>query len=1354
MVSTGAGVLAVGSPIRAFKGIGLARTLLEAQVNMRKDAIAADRVAQLLTGFREAGGGIPFIKTLAPLGKQMETLDINDVEALTDQLNRHGANLNDEESSGAILLGHAKTLEKFRQDIEDATQAGDHEAIAEAMKEIRALGPDLRAAMLSTAYHHIFLPSTPYAHVPLGAIQGIEQAVYGAVNGHYNAIAGLLHQLHAGVGLQGPHEMATTGLATLKEAEGADRAAGTSYDIGNRIELEWQKIRDELGIRNDDTHEEAILQALEEPQKWTKLTPQEQLYGQKLRDSFDAQTAGELKFGYIGHGLQGRVPYTFTGPALREDQEAQRILETQAELPYAPGPRPYGSKSRQWQMAIDELGNVSFAARNRAKILEEWEESKRLYGDTHEHRQVYGDNQADIDRWRRQYGQHKAGAKKANPTKAANLELLAQQRFGKVGLELLQMKKRAMNKIMAAKPEAQELVTGAEAVRNAFRSHISRMQNAVYREAAQVHSNMGMSKLGGIFKKMPVANWGSAMTAHPKFASESELPDVLEETVWSGANNVEQAAQKMGYFPIFQAVGSKKDLNYRPALYGRGELANKISKAMNQATSSQLQHDFLASLYNLSGVAKRFVMYNPVYHFLNVAGRAIAFVMQDPAVAGSAFKAVKQLHADPAAYHDLVVEAGSAGMVHALQWNVGDKVRRLLREEDGQSSWPGAVRNPIGAFSNFHADVVERGLWNSVNQLQLAGYMYAKQRFLAKGIGEFQARRIAAQYANNLGGMVNPLYMSRLWRQLKGMLFFAPSYWSTFLHSLVSTMPGAARMSPILNQVAGSRFREGSRMAGLVAGTQRQLDLATGGLRAIDARSRIELARAQRDWMVAYLATTAVSMDMMNVMFSGHHLWENDPGHEWDVDVTNMPLMGGTQTSPSGEVRRAYITSMPFFRQGVDIGNAIGLGHDWGFGHVFGDQTWQQQDAFHKASMATGALLDGTRRTASTKVGQVPEFLYGLGAGEELTSRLGTNTQVKVDRPLAVAALVPGGYQAERIWKTYQQNTLQYKPGTPQYKQAQQQFVQSALGYFPTAMVNQIGLPSIYHMGVEKPPIDDSKYENWQTQRNQSDDRMTAYSRAVFNGSMTPLEYVRHKHDEQIRKNQLNADTWGTSSPGATLNVAYTALAQQFHLDDPNLSDQAWFTNYDLFLPAWEQLLQSAAPSTRAAWWEHSTAQWTDADYLEWEARQLRDSLAASIDGQGGNYIRAFQNKLFQLKPTLTVAEYTELEQSDPYYSAYKSMLSAMGYTSPLGAFVGAFSSPYTKTYVPPAGTTPEEAQAIAEQTGNVVIRPETASALAAQAKAIAHDPAVAQAGGVAAASGQFQQQERQAIQQAEAVAQ
>lgn len=1352
VVSTGSAAIAVGSPVRAFKGVGIARNLLESQINLRQGAITADRVAALLTGFREAGAGIPGIKTGAALAQQMETLDVNDVESLQKQLEGRGVDLADEKSPAAQLVKHAQVLEKLRGDVEAAHDSGDNEALGEALGEIKKLGPDLRSAMLSTAYHYNLLPSTPYAHVPLGPVKGVEAEVQQTLNTNYNAIYGMVRRMHAGIGLQGPSDMAHTNIASIEEAKGLDRAAGTPYDTGNRIELAWQSMREAAGIA-DDTQEEKILQALEEPDKWDHLSPEEQAYGQKLRDFFDAMTAGELKYGYIAHPLQGRVPYAFTGPALKEDEQAQRILETQAERPHPVEPKPYGSRSRQWKMAIDEqTGEVDFTTRTRSKILADQAKQQTEYEQTHEHRQMLADHEDRIRTWRRQYGQHASKKRQAKGTgsqaKADAVLNEARAYLGDIAADLVQMKNSELKAIKKAAPLEKELVTGAEAVRRAFRSHVTRMQRAAFGEALQTHSNLAVQKLQQIFNDLPMKSWGAAMVL-PKFHGENPMPDVLPETVWEAAGNIEEAARKMGYFPIHPGTGSKGDLNYHPALYGHGELANKIAKATNQATSSQMQADFLDGLSKVGGVFKRFVMYNPVYHLLNVAGRAIAFVVSDPAVAGAALKAVVQnplkeiqtLHGDAAAYADLMEESAMAGMVHATQWNVGEKVRRMLREEDGQPSFFGAVRTAIGAMNNVHKDVAERGLWQVVDQLQLAGYLYSKQRFLGKGIDEFQARQLAAQYANNLGGMVNPLYMSRLWRQLKGMVFFAPSYWSTFLHSLQSVMPGSARLSQVVNDRAGGRFAA----------------LATVPLRAIDHRSRIELVRAQRDWMVTYLASTAVAMDMMNVMFSGHHLWDNEPGHEWDVDVTNLPGVGGAQTSPSGEVRRAYITSMPFFRQGVDIGNAIGLGHDWGFGHVFGDATWQQQDALHKASMAAGALLDGARRTASTKIGQIPQVAYGLSTGEELTSRLGQGTQVQVDRPAALVELAPGGYQLERIWKTYQQDAQLYPPGTPQYQQAQQQFQQAAAGFLPSMLLNQSGFPSVYHMGVEKPSIDDSKYENWITQRDASHQRMATYSNEVFTGQVSPIEYSRHKHEEQIKMLQLDADTWassptpdGSSAVVSSLSAAYTALSQQFGLDKPGLSDQDWFEAYDAFLPAWDQLLQAAPPASRAAWWEHSTGQWTDADYLEWEARELRDSLAASIDGQGGNYIRAYQNQLFRVKPTLTVQQYTDLENSDPYYSAYKTMLSSMGQTSVLGAFVSAFSSPYTKTYIPPAGTTLDEAQTLAEDTGQVVIRPEQAQAQAQRARQVATSPDVAQSGGQAAASPEFQQEEQAALQAAQ----
>src|SRR5262249_36426851 len=194
----------------------------------------------------------------------------------------------------------------------------------------------------------------------------------------------------------------------------------------------------------------------------------------------------------------------------------------------------------------------------------------------------------------------------------------------------------------------------------------------------------------------------------------------------------------------------------------------------------------------------------------------------------------------------------------------------------------------------------------------------------------------------------------------------APSYWATYLHALQSMMPGAARLSHFLAQAGGGRF----------------VRLSAVPLKAIDYRSRLELVRAQRSWMTTYLATGIVSMDLMNVMFSGHHLWENEQGRLMDIDVTNVPGIGGTQTARSGEVRRAYITTQPFFRQAVDLMNAVGLGHDWGFAHQFSDSNWQKADALHRGMMLAGGLVDGVRREAAAKTGVIPQAGYEAITGQ------------------------------------------------------------------------------------------------------------------------------------------------------------------------------------------------------------------------------------------------------------------------------------------------------------------------------------------------------------------------------------
>jgi hypothetical protein len=434
--------------------------------------------------------------------------------------------------------------------------------------------------------------------------------------------------------------------------------------------------------------------------------------------------------------------------------------------------------------------------------------------------------------------------------------------------------------------------------------------------------------------------------------------------------------------------------------------------------------------------------------------------------------------------------------------------------------------------------------------------------------------------------------------------------------------------------------------------------------------------------------------------------------------------------------------------------NALGLGHDYGLGHQLTDQTWQQADAFHKALMAGGALADGVRREAANKLGGVPQGLYGGLTGEELSSRLGQGVQRQVKGPIgswdALLALVPGGMALERFMSTEEKLAAQNKGQMPSFGQQLQTFAPQGA----SALIQQFtGFPSMYHMGPEQPPIDDSKMIEWYQERNNLHDALQQASKDMFMGDMTPLGYQRKRQQLLDRLIELDKVTFGNDSPSAPLANARANIAQQLGLDNLGLSDSAWYARYQQFQQIWDQTVQSASPTARAAWWEHEHSQWTDADYLAWEAQEMKKAIAAAVDGQGGNYILAYENQIAALQQLpLTTAERQKIEESDPYYYTYRQMLKAMSRSSALGAFINAFTSPFSETYILEQGLSPAEQQqaALLAPGSASLIKPETATALAAEAKKVAQTPEVAAAGGQATASPEFQQNLQQAVGAAE----
>src|SRR5439155_3275887 len=128
--------------------------------------------------------------------------------------------------------------------------------------------------------------------------------------------------------------------------------------------------------------------------------------------------------------------------------------------------------------------------------------------------------------------------------------------------------------------------------------------------------------------------------------------------------------------------------------------------------------------------------------------------------------------------------------------------------------------------------------------------------------------------------------------------------------------------------------------------------------------------------------------DLMNVTLGGRHLWDNDEGHKFDVNVDKAASLFGQGPQQKGTAtKHAYFSGMPMFRQAMDVANALGLGHDYGFGHQFGDQNWQQMDALHKGMMLGGGLLQGIEEQAASKTAAPIQAGYGALSGETLSGR-------------------------------------------------------------------------------------------------------------------------------------------------------------------------------------------------------------------------------------------------------------------------------------------------------------------------------------------------------------------------------
>jgi F0F1-type ATP synthase membrane subunit b/b' len=1044
-----------------------------------------------------------------------------------------------------------------------------------------------------------------------------------------------------------------------------------------------------------------------------------------------------------------RVAYQETTPLrsiLKDPEVNQALLETR---------RAYGGSLAQVKRLTqnlsgsrEQVANLAATVRDFQHQLDQHLTAKAKLKSTRGMAQARTDLEAAIkdlrNETRKASTQHQnlikqvRGWESSLATHQAKIDSIPREFADKHGLDALEdlvktdvVDSAKLRSITTMQPGGRYLMSGYELPRLAVSRYLRQMNQARYREAWKSISyspkdqTMDLAYGAGKGETLAEVALKDASNLPIAITSDIKLGDIAQ-------GDTGRALMDQGYEMVMPEVGRRGEqgsLNYQPAIYGRKDIVGKYRELAQQARSaSDFQSAFARSVYNASvGVPKRIIMGSPAWHGKNVFGRALAAYFQDPSMFGQAvFRELKNRFHDQDAYYATKMEHWMDGGVPANRFNVTEHLHHLEQQMSGQRTFLSALRSPLGPLSHAHAELAERWFWKTVDDIGTAAYVVQKQKLMSKRswMSERMAGMLAAEHANNVAGMVNPLYMSKLWRWGRQMLFFAPTWWTTFARMAGQAIPGSARISHLLNK---------SGALGVVDPVK---------FHSLDLRQRKELVRVTRGYFMSYMSAAMLTHDMMNYLFSGHHVWDNQKGHEWDVEMDHAyaPKLDPS----SGQTKHVHVKGMFYFSQMADMLNAIGLGHDWGFLHQMHSGGFQQADDWHKAAVIGSSLADGFRQQAAGKASTAVNLGIGMGLGIDPYSLMRSNQVNEIPRWEMLAGMLPGGFQAQRVIdqqrRAAMKAAIEADPNAPPPDVSMVGLDARSLGAMASAAGDQfIGMPSLAYTGDEPANgyhfLSEQESTKYLQSRGQILQRKQSLSGALLNGDMTPADWVQQNEMQTQRYLQLLSDTYGNQADNSA-NSLFTErknLYTKYSLDNPSLSQGQRAVNTEAFDAEWQGMLNNASPQVKAQWWDAHTAMWTDADYLYWMTGQIKQAIQSHIDGEGGNLIRQSAAKLNYGGLPVDTTKLDQMRQNDPYLWIYHQVMSQLGKFSLLGALAGSYYNPYPNFAIFPddqAAQIQQMEQAGLLKGGAVLARASTMHELAAAARMEAgtsRDPATGQ---------------------------
>lgn len=1391
LINVGTAAIAVGSPIKAFKGVSVARSIASQQAGLIQRVSGPGEAARQIMSVGEKAakpGTLTDVRALVDPTGGVEQYDLvpQTLQELEAEIARRAGgqapidmNSEDVERLRQLMDVHGQQARRVEQAVGD--ELGEAKRVKDAF-ERDDLVPALRD--FSARYGYVLAKENRMPRMTAQEVAGIGGGAKGMIDRRMRGVMGILHGAGEGHGWDGVSDgVVHSQLAgNLSEAMARGSAAGGLEHAGLETERLFREAARRAGVNDEGL--EKIYRAIEgdpdhsNPEHhWDELKPVEKYLAEWMHTAFGTMTNYAYKHGFVELPLQRYVPrIRERGMDTGKGVPAEDIPRTTADEFLR---RPGGIESREWiaddwgranEMDDEEfhldpetalrpisdrlrqtvLTRGAFETNETAKrsAFEATQPTRRLLRDPEfnqllrEGRRRYGrltkdllpntqrkldeshdqlrELQAKVDAvnariatldthvasLRGKHGQaaarSAAAAERADAiselrlhtraldgikgkqkdwtdrlaqyqTEASDFAARFEQQAGHEGVgALLGMEGPELQKISAMPVGGRKLLSGARLFEVQVGRFLRQMNQTRYREAwtsiAQTRNDSTINLAYGANRPMSVAE--------VNFTDREQRPIAVFDDIPPG----DRGRQMLdGYEMVMPSRGQQGALNYQPAIYARADVAGKYKAWAQRARSaSDLHTAFARSVYGVSvGLPKRLIMGSPAWHGKNVLGRLVTMMVDHPASAGHAMMHVlKDRFTSPEKYYQTMMDYWLDGGVPANKHSVHEQVNFLEQQATGQRSFNWALRTAgLGPLSHGHAKLAEGWFWKTVSDVGAAAYLTQKHRLMGRGMQPGVAGMMAAEYANNVAGMVNPLYMSKLWKHGRQLMLFAPNWWTTFSRMTAQSIPGSARISHWMSSHPSLRALDPVKM------------------HSLDIRQRKELVRMHRSYFLTYMASGLMAHDLMNVIFSGHHIWDNGKGHEFDLqfDLSNKP-----QGDPEVEqVKHAYMSGDLLYSQMADLMNVVGLGHDWGFFHQMTGDGFKQADARHKVGLLAGALGTGLRLRGSGKLGMPIEEAFGA-LGIDSYSLLRNGEVKQIPQAEALMGLLPAGSEAQMAMEDQRKLETRLKiTGDPASLQALQQLQSEGqvggvpLKPFKAALRNQfIGLPSLYYTGDEPAQgyhfLSEPETAKYLQSRQDILTHKQALSEQLFTGDLSPYDWVQQDQIQKSKYIQLLGDTFGDDSTQGRLWQAYDALNKKYNMDNPNLSQSQ---KYDLLAQRddeWTAMLDSFSPKAKAVWWDAHTSMWTDADYLYWMTKQVKDSIAASIDGEGGQHIKMAQRALSDQGLPLTAKSLDALRSQDPYLYTYYAALKQMGRSSLLGSLTSAFSNPFANFTVIP----------------------------------------------------------------------